>query len=120
MMLRNGSAHSVALLHTGLRIDEALSRDVEHLTYHRGHRILRLARKGGRGDKTVLTGPVSRALDDYLDGRAARRATAGTNRGRVIRRNGGEVAFRLVGLRKATSAAPRAMPHDPASNPSAR
>jgi integrase/recombinase XerD len=26
-------------------------------------------RKGGRGDRTVLTAPVSRALDDYLDGR---------------------------------------------------
>ena len=34
----------------------------------RGHRILRLARKGGRGGRTVLTGPVVRALDDYLSG----------------------------------------------------
>jgi site-specific recombinase XerD len=70
----HGTRRSIALLellaHTGLRIDEALSRDIEHLAHDRGHRILRLARKGGRGGMTVLTAPVSRALDDYLDGRA--------------------------------------------------
>lgn len=69
----HGSARSFALLsllaHTGLRINEALSRDVEHLAHDRGHRILRLERKGGRGDRTVLTAPVARAIDDYLDGR---------------------------------------------------
>ena len=44
----DGSPRSVALLaHTGLRIDEALSRDVHHLAHDRGHRVLRLARKGG-------------------------------------------------------------------------
>ena len=71
---KHGSTRSIALVellaHTGLRIDEALSRDVTHLAWDRGHRILRLARKGGRGDRTVLTAPVTRALDDYLDGRA--------------------------------------------------
>ena len=70
----HGSPRSTALLellaHTGLRIGEALSRDVRHLAHDRGHRILRLARKGGRGDRTILTAPVTRALEDYLDGRA--------------------------------------------------
>jgi integrase/recombinase XerD len=68
-----GSDRTIALLtlltHTGLRIGEALSRDVEHLAHDRGHRILRLERKGGRGDRTVLTAPVCRTLDTYLDGR---------------------------------------------------
>ena len=68
-----GSPRSIALTellaHTGLRIDEALSRDVGHLAWDRGHRILRLARKRGRGGRTVLTAPVSRAIDDYLAGR---------------------------------------------------
>lgn len=68
-----GSPRSFALLsllaHTGLRINEALSRDVEHLAHDRGHRILRLERKGGKGDRTVLTAPVARAIDDYLAGR---------------------------------------------------
>jgi integrase/recombinase XerD len=44
---------------------------VEDLAHDREHRILRLERKGGRGDRTVLTAPVSRALDVYLDGRPA-------------------------------------------------
>jgi site-specific recombinase XerD len=69
----HGSTRSRALLAllatTGLRINEALSRDVEHLAHDHGHRILRLERKGGRGDRTVLTGPVIRSLDSYLDGR---------------------------------------------------
>jgi integrase/recombinase XerD len=68
-----GSPRTIALLtllaHTGLRINEALSRDVEHLAHDRGHRILRLERKGGRGDRTVLTAPVARKLEDYLAGR---------------------------------------------------
>jgi integrase/recombinase XerD len=69
----SGSKRSFALLsllaHTGLRINEALSRDVEHLAHDRGHRILRLERKGGNSDRTVLTAPVGRAIDDYLAGR---------------------------------------------------
>jgi integrase/recombinase XerD len=72
---RHGSARSLALLsllaHTGLRIGEALSRDVEDLAHDRGRRILRLERKGGRGGRTGLTAPVSRALDAYLAGRTA-------------------------------------------------
>jgi integrase len=69
----HGSARTIALLTllatTGLRINEALSRDVEHLGYDRGHRVLKLERKGGRGDRTVLTAPVVRTLDAYLDDR---------------------------------------------------
>lgn len=71
----HGSERSYALLsllgHTGVRINEALSRDVEHLAHDRGHRILRLERKGGRGGRTVLTAPVARTLDEYLAGRPA-------------------------------------------------
>lgn len=53
----------------GLRIDEALSRDVEHLDHERGHRILRLRRKGGTRAVTVLAPPTAHALDTYLAGR---------------------------------------------------
>lgn len=69
----HGSLRSIALMsvlaHTGVRIGEALSRDVEHLGHDRGHRILRLERKGGLSGRAVLTAPVVRALDAYLDGR---------------------------------------------------
>src|SRR3954447_13997050 len=43
------SAALIALLaYNGLRVTEALSRDVEHLSRDQGHRILRLERKGGK------------------------------------------------------------------------
>lgn len=58
------------LAHNGLRIDEALSRDVEHLGHERGHRVLRLRRKGGRAATAALAPPTVHALEDYLDGRA--------------------------------------------------
>lgn len=53
----------------GLRIDEALSRDVADLDHQRGHRILRLRRKGGTRAVAVLSGPTVRALETYLDDR---------------------------------------------------
>jgi integrase len=69
----HGSPRTVALLtllaYTGLRINEALSRDAEHSGHDRGHRILRLERKGDVEDRTVLTAPVARAIDAYLAGR---------------------------------------------------
>jgi integrase/recombinase XerD len=42
------------------------ARDVEHLAHDRGHRILKLERKGIR---TILTARVVRVLDDYLGDR---------------------------------------------------
>lgn len=69
----HGSGRDRALLAvlvtTGVRVNEALSRDVEHLAFDRGHRILRLERKGGRGDRTVLTPPTVHLLEVMLDGR---------------------------------------------------
>ena len=57
------------LAYNGLRIDEALSRDVEHLGHQLGHRVLRISRKGGRDALEPLSPPVERALDAYLAGR---------------------------------------------------
>jgi integrase/recombinase XerD len=64
------SAALITLLaYNGLRIDEALSRDVEHLGHQLGHRVLRISRKGGRDGLEPLSPPVERALDTYLAGR---------------------------------------------------
>jgi site-specific recombinase XerD len=64
------SAALITLLaYNGLRVDEALSRDVEHLGHQQGHRVLRISRKGGRDALEPLSPPVERALDAYLDGR---------------------------------------------------
>ncbi len=64
------SAALITLLaYNGLRVDEALSRDVEHLGHQLGHRVLRVTRKGGRDALEPLSPPVERALDAYLGDR---------------------------------------------------
>ena len=56
-------------MYNGLRIDEALACDVTSLTYHRGHRALRITRKGGRASTEPLAPIVLRPLQDYLGDR---------------------------------------------------
>jgi integrase/recombinase XerD len=67
------SARDLALLtllaHNGLRIGEALAADAEDLGTERGHRTLRITRKGGRRATVVLAPVTVRAIDNYLDGR---------------------------------------------------
>jgi integrase/recombinase XerD len=67
------SARDLALVtllaYNGLRIGEALAADVTDLGIERGHRTLRITRKGGRRATVVLAPVTARALDDYLDGR---------------------------------------------------
>ena len=55
------------LAYNGVRIDEALSADVADYTHQRGHRVLRITRKGGRTSTEPLAPPTVRALDRYLD-----------------------------------------------------
>jgi integrase/recombinase XerD len=57
------------LAHNGLRIGEALAADVEDLGTERGHRTLRITRKGARRATVVLAPVTARALDDYLGDR---------------------------------------------------
>ena len=78
-------AHALVslLVHTGLRIDEALSRDVADWRVEQGHQVLHLSRKGGREGVTVLPGPVVRALRG-LPGRAAAGPLFATATGRRL------------------------------------
>ena len=59
------------LVYNGLRIAEALSCDVTSLTYQRGHRVLRIVRKGGRACTEPLAPVVLRPLLDYIGDRTA-------------------------------------------------
>lgn len=54
------------LVYNGLRIAEALSCDVDSVTYQRGHRVLRIVRKGGRASTEPLAAVVLRPLLDYI------------------------------------------------------
>jgi len=64
------SARSAALVsllvYNGLRIAEVLACDVERFTHQRGHRVLRITRKGGKASTEPLSPIVLRALEDYL------------------------------------------------------
>ena len=60
------SALVTLLAYNGVRIDEALSADVDDYTYQRGHRVLRILRKGGQAATEPLAPPTVRALDAYL------------------------------------------------------
>lgn len=68
-----GTARTVALLTllatSGMRINEALAANVEDIGHDRGHRTLRIVRKGGAEARAVLTAPAWEALAAYLDGR---------------------------------------------------
>ena len=71
-----GSARDHALASllalNGLRISEALGADIADLDFDRGHRTLRIVRKGGKHAIVPLAPRTSRALDLYL-GRTLRR-----------------------------------------------
>jgi len=54
------------LVYNGLRIDEALACDVEDFTYQRGHRVLRIVRKGGVASTEPLSPIVVRVLEECV------------------------------------------------------
>lgn len=64
-----------ALVHllafNGLRIAEALNADVDDLVHDRGHRALRITRKGGKLGRVAIAPVTSRALDLYLTDRTS-------------------------------------------------
>ncbi len=53
----------------GLRVSETLAADVADLARERGHRTLRLRRKGGKRQTVALAPRTAAALDVMLDGR---------------------------------------------------
>jgi integrase/recombinase XerD len=59
------------LVLNGLRISEALAAQVSDYGHDRGHRVLRITRKGGKTARVPLAPPVIRSLDHYLAGRQA-------------------------------------------------
>ena len=58
-----------ALLYTGARVSELLGADVEDLGTDRGHRVLRVRRKGGKIQALALPAPAAARIEAYLAGR---------------------------------------------------
>jgi site-specific recombinase XerD len=66
------SAALVSLLvYNGLRIAEVLGCDVEHFSHQRGHRVLRIVRKGGKASTEPLAPIVLHALELYVGERTS-------------------------------------------------
>jgi site-specific recombinase XerD len=66
------SAALVSLLvYNGLRIAEVLGCDVEHFSHQRGHRVLRITRKGGKASTEPLAAVVLHALELYVGERTS-------------------------------------------------
>lgn len=57
------------LVYNGLRISEALGCHVEHFSHQRGHRVLRIVRKGGKASTEPLAPIVLHALEEYIGDR---------------------------------------------------
>ena len=60
------SALMTLLAYNGLRIDEALGADVEDYRFQRGHRVLRVRRKGNKVSMQPLAPVTANAIDAYL------------------------------------------------------
>lgn len=54
------------LVYNGLRISEALGCDIEQFTHQRGHRVLRIVRKGGKASTEPLAPIALHALEEYV------------------------------------------------------
>jgi site-specific recombinase XerD len=92
----------------GLRISEALGADIGHLDIDRGHRTLRIVRKGGKQVTIPLAPRTARALDLYVgeravgpifitaDGRRMDRSAADRTVKRLARRAGSTSGSRLT------------------------
>ncbi|BCY10333.1 tyrosine-type recombinase/integrase [Actinoplanes sp. L3-i22] len=124
-----GRAHHLAALRDrallrlladlGLRISEALDRDLVDLSHNAGHRTLRFVGKGGVHRERPMPAHTLQALDEYL---AARAAAAGTSvealSGPLFATTGGRLAepnifmtIRRLAAKAGIASAGRLSPH---------
>ena len=90
----------------GLRISEALGADIADLDFERGHRTLKIARKGGKHVTIPLAPRTSRAIDLYIGERTTGPIFLGAKGGRMDRYAADRTVKRLTrraGIRKRIS-----------------
>jgi integrase/recombinase XerD len=95
----------------GLRISEALAADVADLDTERGHRVLRIVRKGGRRSTAPLAPKTAVAIDTYLAGRTDGPLFATSTGGRFDRVSAWRV-LRKLARRAVPEKAESLHPHD--------
>ena len=99
------------LIYNGLRISEALSRDVEHLTYQTGHRVLRLTRKGGKRSTEALAPVTVHAIETYISERTTGPIFLGRDGNDRLTRSGAWRLIRRLARNAAIPAADQLTPH---------
>ena len=80
----------------GLRISEALGADIGDLDFERGHRTLKILRKGGKHAVIPLAPRTSRALDLYIGERTMGPVFLGAKGGRMDRYAADRMVKRLA------------------------
>jgi integrase len=109
-----GSARDHALASllalNGLRISEASGADVEDLDFDRGHRTLRIVRKGGKHAIVPLVPRTSRALDLYLGERTGGPIFLGAQGGRMDRCGADRTVKRLARRADQADLSPQSAP----------
>jgi integrase/recombinase XerD len=101
-------ALTVLLALNGLRISEALNADVEDLGVDRGHRTLRIVRKGGKRVMIPLAPRTATAIDLYIGDRAAGPIFVGATGQRLTRHAADRTVKRLA---RRAGIAKRISPH---------
>ena len=92
----------------GMRVSEAVGITVDDLGVERGHRVVRIRRKGGKRAIVPLAAPVTEAIDHYLGGRRS---------GPLLRTRTGKALDRTGAARLLTTVAKEALPGRPDLHP---
>jgi Phage integrase family len=110
--LRDHALASLLALN-GLRISEALGADIEDLDFDRGHRTLRIVRKGDKHAVVPLAPRTSRAIDLYLGERQCGPIFLAATGGRMERCAAVRTVKRLrpAGRDHQADLAPQSAPH---------
>lgn len=116
-LIRAGRDHSpraealvTLLAFNGLRISEAVGARIEDLDADRGHRVLRVRRKGGKRAKIPLTPAATRALEAAIAGRTSG-AIFATSTGRSLDRSEAWRLIRRLAAAAGISSADKLSPH---------
>ena len=84
------------LAFNGLRVSEAIGADIEHLGLERGHRTLRIVRKGGKTVIVPLAPRTARAVDLAVGERTEGPIFCGNDHGRLERHAAARIVRRIA------------------------
>ena len=101
-------ALATLLVLSGVRVSEAVGADVADLDHERGHRTLRVRRKGGRVQRLALAPRTAAAIDGLLGGRTDGPVFATSSGQRMDRFAAAKMVARLG---RQAGIAPRISPH---------